>query len=75
MADEEKKDDKKGNGSGAMNDLFFVVGVLAILIVLWIVRGGLQKGGVGGLFLSSPIQTASSTQNTSGTNTSIYNSP
>ncbi len=54
MADDDKKEEK-GN---VMHDLWFVLGILAILIILWVWRGGPQKTSVKSLFINSPLSTS-----------------
>ncbi|HEV7449401.1 MAG TPA: hypothetical protein VGP13_02590 [Candidatus Paceibacterota bacterium] len=49
MADEEKKE-----GESATSAALTVLGVIALLIVLWFANGGPQKADLRGIFLAPP---------------------
>lgn len=46
-------------GSGAMNNVWFLVGGLFILTVLWIVQGGARGADLRGIFLHPPAPVGS----------------
>ncbi len=61
MPPKEKKEEKKGN---VMNDLWFVLGIAALLITLWIMNGGPPRSSVKSFFTTSPIAPISSSTDT-----------
>ena len=44
----------KEEGRNVMNDVWFVLGGLAILVILWFFAGGPGKADLRGLFLAPP---------------------
>ena len=42
------------SGPGPLGDLFFIVGVIVVLIVLWFATGGPKRADLKGIFLHPP---------------------
>ncbi len=47
MAEEHK-------GGGPVEDLFFIVGVIVVLVILWFATGGPKRADLRGIFLHPP---------------------
>ena len=55
MADEKKEE---GGGNHPINDLYFLLGLIFIMALLWFVTGGPGKGATTrGLFMPGPVIT------------------
>lgn len=46
--------EEKKEGGGPIEDALFIIGLLAVLIVLWYVNGGPERSDLRGIFLAPP---------------------
>ena len=70
MADEKK-------GGGPVEDLFFIVGVIVVLVVLWFATGGPKRADLRGIFLHppAPLDTGGAYGPTVGNSSSTVQGP
>ena len=48
-------DDHKAAGPGPLEDALFILGIIAVLIVLWFYTQGHKGGDIRGIFLHPPV--------------------
>jgi hypothetical protein len=70
MADEPK-------GPGPIGDLFFIVGLILVLVLIWFASGGASRASVSGIFIHPPppVGTGGSYGPTIGNNGSYIQGP